>query len=165
MSFLSFFSQNEVNPSTNRNPKITNKGPTEPWEMCSLSFSLLLTDMPVKDIYLAIWNSDGFHCSCGWHEKRVFILDPNLKAPFIKWISFVKDVRPPNAVESALVTGLEDALTVSVTVNGMFSGYTISLIVMNGVSHRGLFKASWPPGETEPKERSPLTTQLFLHHS
>lgn len=71
----------------------------------------------------------------------MFILDPNLKAPFIKWI-FVKDVRPPNAVESALVTGLEDALTVSVTVNGMFSGYTISLIVMNGVSHRGLFKAS-----------------------
>lgn len=72
-----------------------------------------------------------------------------------------KDVRPPNTVESALVTELEDTLTVSMTVNGVFSGYTISLIVMNGVSHRSLFKASWPPGETEPKERSPWLLNCF----
>lgn len=43
----------------------------------------------------------------------------------------------------------------------MYSGYTISLIVMNDVSHGGLFKASWPPGETEPEEWLPWLLHCF----
>lgn len=82
--------------------------------------------------------------------KSLFILDSNLETPYHMDL-LCKAVWPQNSAESALVTEPEDPLIVySMAVNCMYSGYTMSLIVMNGVSHGGLFKASRPPGDTEP---------------
>lgn len=93
--------------------------------------------------------------------KSLFILDSNLETAY-QMDLLREEVWPQNSAESALVTEPEDPLIVySMAVNCMYSGYMISLIVMNGVSHGGLFKASWPPGETEPKERLPWLLNCF----
>lgn len=49
----------------------------------------------------------------------------------------------------------------SVTGNYMYSGHIIPLIVMNGVSHEGLFKASPTAWGARDRAVITLTTQLF----
>lgn len=68
-----------------------------------------------------------------------------------------QEVWPQNTAESAVLTEGRAPQPV----NCMCPGDGILLIVMNGVSHDSLFNASWLPGESEPRERSPWLLNCF----
>lgn len=139
-----FFKQKEGNLRTNH---ITYNRAFQPRDVSS-SFSCQVTDL--LNTFISDQNIQMVFIVHAVGMERLFILDSNRETLYHSNGSLT-DIWPQNTAESALVSELEDTLIVCMTVSCMI--HKISLIVINGLSHRGLFKASGPPGATVPKER------------